>query len=156
MGIKTKVASAALAASITVATAVISYYEGYKPVAYKDPVGIVTVCYGHTSTARMGTRLSEAECTALLRDDLSTAFNAVDRLVTVELTVERRAALASFVFNVGEGAFQRSTLLKMLNNGDTQAACAQLDRWVFAKGTKLNGLVVRRATERELCEKGLK
>jgi lysozyme len=155
MGIKAKIAGAALAASITVATAVVSFYEGLETDAYYDPIGIVTVCYGHTATAAMGQQLTPQECESLLRDDLSAAFSAVDRHVNVYLTVERRAALASFVFNVGEGAFQRSTLLTKLNAGDTAGACAQLDRWIYAGGKVLPGLVTRRKTERELCELGL-
>ena len=67
----------------------------------------------------------------------------------------RRAALGSFVYNVGEGQFSSSTLLRLLNAGDARGACAQLSRWVFAGGKQLAGLVNRRAAERELCEVGL-
>lgn len=67
----------------------------------------------------------------------------------------RRAALASFVYNVGEGQFSRSTLLRKLNAGDAREACAELSRWVYAGGRVLTGLVKRRAAERELCEVGL-
>lgn len=155
IGLKAKLAGATLAASVTVATAVVGYYEGYRPAAYVDPVGIVTVCYGHTATAELGQQLTAEECEALLRDDLSIAFRAVDRHVKSDLTIERRAALASFTFNVGEGAFQRSTLLRKLNAGDTAGACAELSRWIYGGGVILPGLVKRRQTERELCEMGL-
>lgn len=155
MGLKTKIGVSLAAGAISIATAVVSYYEGYKPSAYRDPVGITTICYGHTATARMGQTLSQAECTALLQQDLDHAFAVVDRRAQVELPPATRAALASFVYNVGEGNFARSTLLRKLNQGDLRGACHELSRWVYAGGRKLNGLVNRRATEQEICLAGL-
>ena len=72
-----------------------------------------------------------------------------------QLPDNRRAALGSFVYNVGERQFSSSTLLRLLNSGDVLGACAQLSRWVYAGGKQLAGLVNRRAAERELCEVGL-
>lgn len=155
MGIKRRIAIGATAGALSIATAVVSYYEGYKPSAYRDPVGIPTICYGHTATVRMGQTLSQERCTQLLQEDLGHAFSAVDRRAQVKLPEPTRAALASFVYNVGEGAFARSTLLRKLNAGDLRGACHELSRWVYAGGKKLNGLVTRRATERELCLKGI-
>lgn len=155
MGLKRRIAIGATAGALSIATAVVSYYEGYEPTAYRDPVGIATICYGHTATARMGQTLGQEECTDLLQADLGTAFAAVDRRAQVDLPPPTRAALASFVYNVGEGNFARSTLLRKLNAGDLRSACHELSRWVYAGGRKLNGLVKRRATERELCLEGV-
>lgn len=155
MNLKRRLAIGATAGALSIATAVVSYYEGYQPTAYRDPVGVPTICYGHTATVRLGQTLSQAQCTDLLQADLGTAFAAVDRRAQVELPPPTRAALASFVYNVGEGAFARSTLLRKLNAGDLNGACHELSRWVYAGGKKLNGLVKRRATERELCLKGI-
>lgn len=155
MGLKTKLGVSLAAGAISIATAVVSFYEGYEPTAYRDPVGIPTICYGHTETARLGQTLSQTECTALLQQDLGEAFEAVDRRVQVELPEPTRAALASFVYNVGEGNFARSTLLRKLNRGDVSGACHELSRWVYAGGRKLNGLVNRRTTEKEICLVGL-
>lgn len=155
MSVRTRIVTATLAATLGVAASVVGYYEGKINITYLDPVGIPTICYGHTATARMGQTHTDEECERLLQEDLSDAVDAVDRLVTVPLPVERRAALVSFVFNVGEEAFARSTLLRKLNSGDAAGACAELDRWVYAGGRVLPGLVKRRETERELCEVGL-
>lgn len=155
MGLKTKLGVSLAAGAISIATAVVSFYEGYEPTAYRDPVGIPTICYGHTATVRMGQTLSQVECTALLQQDLGDAFAVVDRRAKVELPPPTRAALASFVYNVGAGNFARSTLLRKLNAGDLSGACHELSRWVYAGGRRLNGLVKRRATERELCLEGL-
>lgn len=155
MSLKSRIAIGATAGALSIATAVVSYYEGYRPTAYRDPVGIPTICYGHTATVRMGQTLSQERCTELLQADLGIAFAAVDRRARVELPPPTRAALASFVYNVGEGNFARSTLLRKLNAGDVRGACHELTRWVHAGGKRLNGLVKRRATEKELCLAGL-
>lgn len=153
--IKKRLAVASLGAALSIAALLVSWYEGKENTAYRDPVGIVTICYGHTATAKLGQTHTDEECERLLQGDLGEAMAAVGQHVKVPLPVERRAALASFVYNVGEGAFRKSTLLRKLNQGDTAGACAELSRWVYAGGEVLPGLVKRRQTERELCEVGL-
>jgi lysozyme len=118
-----------------------------KRVAYVDPVGIVTVCAGHTSTAKLGQVKTEAECAALLQQDVVHAEKAVKRLVTVRLTQEQFDALTSFVFNVGETSFAKSTLLRKVNAGDCYGAGKEFMKWVYAGGRELPGLVTRRASE---------
>lgn len=153
--LRKQLAAASITAAIAVATPVVMYFEGNEPSAYLDPIGIPTVCYGHTKTAKLGQKKTDAECQALLESDLQVALSEVDRLVKVELPAERRAALVSFVYNVGSAKLASSTLLKKLNSGDTRGACAELSRWVNAGGKPLPGLVTRRAEERRLCEIGL-
>lgn len=155
MTMQRRLAIAAAGATLSIASVVVANFEGLRTKAYRDPVGIPTICYGHTATARIGQTRSQAECDALLRGDLGDALEQVDRLVTVPLPVERRAALASFAYNVGSGRLSGSTLLRKLNAGDAAGACAELSRWVYAGEEKLPGLVQRRAAERELCEVGL-
>lgn len=154
MAIKRRIIIGGVAGGLSLATAIVSQFEGYHPEAYRDPIGIPTICYGHTGDVEMGQTLSRAECKALLAEDLGEAYDAVDRHVDIALPETRRAALASFIYNVGEGAFARSTLVERLNDGDMRAACNELMRWVYADGRKLDGLVKRRATERELCLAG--
>ena len=67
----------------------------------------------------------------------------------------QKAAFLSFAFNVGNGAFCSSTLVRKANAGDMPGACAELSRWAYAGGKQLQGLVNRRAAERKLCEQGL-
>lgn len=149
-----RIAQAAAGGAMAIAAAVVIWFEGVEPKPYLDPVSIPTVCVGHTTTVDMDRTYTAAECEELLRMDLATAFAAVDRLVRVPIGEETRAALASFVFNVGVGAFQRSTLLQRLNAGHGAAACDELLRWTYAGGRQLPGLVKRRAAERELCRAG--
>jgi lysozyme len=143
------------AGSLAMATALVSHFEGRSLVAYIDPVGIPTICYGSTAGVKLGQTKTPEECTALLAGELGQACASVDKLVRVQLPPARRAALCSFVYNAGANAFATSTMLRKLNAGDTRGACAQLDRWVYAGGKQLGGLVKRRQAERELCEVGL-
>jgi lysozyme len=129
-------------------------HEGMRKVAYVDPVGIVTVCAGHTKTAKLGQVKTEAECQELLKQDAKHAEAAVKRLVTVPLTQRQYDALTSFVFNVGETSFAKSTLLKRINAFDCWGAAKQFDRWSYAGGKKLPGLVKRRSDERREWESG--
>jgi len=151
----TPVKKAMLAASLAAATSVTAYFEGRSLVGYLDPVGIPTICYGHTATARMGMELDEEECQRLLAEDLGWALGAVDRHLPHAPPLTR-AALGSFTYNVGVGAFERSTLLRKARSGDWVGACNELPRWVYAGGKKLRGLERRREAERELCLEGLK
>ncbi|GHB32856.1 lysozyme [Salinicola rhizosphaerae] len=146
--------------ALSISIGVVKHYEGTELESYPDPVGIPTICTGHTGpTVELHQTKTAEECEALLAGDLGKAFDAIDRNVAPEINATmpptRRAALASWIFNVGQGAFRDSTLLERLNAGRVRDACNQLTRWVYAKGRKLAGLVKRRSTERELCLMGL-
>ena len=151
--IKGRVAAAVLSLSLAGAGAIVAH-EGLRKVAYVDPVGVVTICAGHTATARLGQTKTDAECAVLLQQDVKHAERAIKRLVTVPLTQEQYDALVSFTFNVGETALSRSTLLKKVNAFDCWGAGAEFMRWTQAGGKELPGLVVRRASERKQWEKG--
>ncbi|WP_039661553.1 MULTISPECIES: lysozyme [Pantoea] len=126
--------------------------EGRRYVPYLDVAGVLTVCDGHTGTDIVRNKTyTDQECDTLLRADLIPVQEKVDSLVTVSLSEYRRAALYSFAYNTGTDAFSRSSLLKKLNAGDTNGACNELRRWVFAGGRKWKGLMDRRETERALC-----
>lgn len=126
-------------------------YEAHIPV----PGDVLTICDGSTRGVKLGMVANDAECDERLARDLSTAAAAVDRLVKVKISDTLRASLISFVFNVGEGNFAKSTLLRKLNAGDLRGACRELPRWAYAAGRKLRGLERRRAAEQALCLKGV-
>lgn len=157
--LRSRLAAAALAGSLSMAAALAMWFEGYEPLPYQDPVGIWTVCYGHTSASGTGPvekarRYKSEECALLLDKDLSLSFAALDRHVTRPLPEATRAALASFIFNVGETKFRNSTLLRKLNAGEGARACDELLRWTYAGGRQLTGLVRRRQAEHALCVQG--
>ncbi|MDU9039975.1 lysozyme [Pseudomonas corrugata] len=153
--LKQRILAASLAGATGMAGVLVSHFEGRNLVAYLDPVGIPTICEGVTRGVSLGQTKTPEQCDALLQAELAIAMAGVDRNVKKPQPETRRAALASFVYNVGEPQFKASTLLLKLNAGDVRGACAELSRWVNANGKKLQGLVNRRAAERELCEVGL-
>ncbi|HBR4379828.1 TPA: lysozyme [Klebsiella pneumoniae] len=131
--------------------------EGRRYYAYQDVVGVWTVCDGHTGTdIRHGHRYTDRECDSLLKADLQKVVSAIDPLIKVRIPDPTRAALYSFTYNVGSGAFASSTLLKKLNAGDVPGACKELQRWTYAGGKQWKGLITRRDIEREVCEWGQK
>jgi lysozyme len=133
----------------------IKHHEGEVLTPYLDPVGIRTICSGHTGPGTQMKVATAEVCARLRKEDAAAAFQALDRNVKVPLTDERAMALLSFVFNFGETKFKSSTLLKKLNAGQTRQACDEFLRWINAGGKPLHGLVVRRADERSLCLVGL-
>jgi lysozyme len=140
------------AAVLALCAPLVAYYEGYVPHSYADPIGIPTACYGHTGPeVRLGQKYTRAECQALLEGDLAEAYAAVRRCIRSP-NDHQAAALTSAAYNAGPAIVCGSTLQRKANAGDWAGACAQLDRWVYAGGIKLRGLVRRRAAERALCE----
>jgi lysozyme len=144
---------AAAGGALIMAVSIIAAFEGYRPAPYADPIGIPTVCYGHTgSDVTLGQPARTAEqCKSLLSADLQTAWDIEDRTITVELEPWTRAALASFIFNVGESTWRNSSVLALINQGKVTAACDALLKYHMAGGKALQGLLRRREAERELC-----
>jgi lysozyme len=129
----------------------IKKHEGLRLEAYlPTPNDVWTIGYGHTHTTKKGQKITEAQAEELLRRDIAWAEEAVNKLVVVPLTQNQFDALVSFVFNVGVGAFSKSTLLRLLNAKDYEGAANQFLRWNKQKGKVLNGLTKRREEERKL------
>ncbi|MGL5306165.1 glycoside hydrolase family protein [Aeromonas veronii] len=141
-----------VALATAIAAPPVMYLEGRALPAYLDIVGVPTICYGSTAGVKLGQTKTDAECTELLRGELGKTVEQVTRLIKTQQPATRIAALSSFAYNVGIGAFSKSTLLKKLNAGQIMAACAELDRWVYAGKKRVEGLVKRRFVERTLCE----
>lgn len=143
------------AGAVALAVPLVVTFEGYVPWVHRDPIGRLAACYGHDDqTMTPGKRFTDAECRAMLDQDLLKHAEALDCIKT-PLADNQKAAFLSFAFNVGNSAFCKSTLVRKANAGDLMGACAELSRWVVAGGRELPGLVKRRAAERQLCEKGL-
>ena len=143
------------AGATALAVPLVMLYEGTVLQCYRDPIGIVTACVGHTGPElRMGQRYTRQQCEDMLYGDLLKHAQALD-CIKQPMTDGQKAAFLSFAFNVGNKAFCDSTLARKANAGDMAGACAELSRWTRAGGRELPGLVKRRAAERELCERGL-
>lgn len=130
--------------------ALIRRHEGLRLDAYLDPVGIPTIGYGSTLNVSMGQSITEQEALELLLADVERFEDAVRESVNVPINQHQFDALVSLCFNIGEGAFKRSTLLRKLNAGDHAGAADEFLRWKHAGGRVLPGLVTRRDDERRL------
>ena len=128
--------------------------EGYKDKAYKDTGGVWTIGYGTTKVdgrpVEAGMTCTEKQATQWLTDDLAQAQTAVNKLVKVPLKQNQFDALVSFVYSIGDHAFSRSTLLRLLNAGQYAKAAAEFDKWIYDNGKVVKGLQLRRNYERSL------
>ena len=121
--------------------------EGLRLEAYEDAAGVPTIGYGHTKNVRMGDRISQYWAKEMLREDIEEAEWQVKEL-GVAKTEGQLDALVSFVFNLGIGRLNTSTLLKVIRNGGSmQQIKKEFKRWVYAGGKQLPGLVKRREWE---------
>lgn len=129
----------------------IKAFEGLRLTAYPDPGSRDgtpwTIGYGHTKGVKKGDKITKAQAEKFLLQDMATAIRGVDSSVEVPLNENQRGALISFAFNVGVGAFKRSTLLRRLNAGKYEDVPAQLMRWVNNDGKYMKGLARRRSSE---------
>ena len=146
--LSTKVMTAITTAALSIASAMLIDLEGVRYKPYYDVAGILTVCYGHTGPDIIKDKIyTQAECKALLDKDLKFIASLIDPHIKVTISVTQRAALYSFAYNTGAGAFIRSTLLKKLNLGDLDGAHDEMARWIFAGGKPWKGLMNRREIE---------
>lgn len=130
-------------------------FEGEQLIAYDDGVGIWTIGFG-TIKYPDGVRVKKGDTCTLeqakeyMRHDLIEFEHTVNISVKVPLNQNQFDALVSLAYNIGSNAFKSSTLVKELNTGDYQGAADQFNVWVNAGGKRMQGLVNRRAKEKEL------
>lgn len=151
---KGKIIGGSVAGVLAITLALVKPWEGYAPEPYIDIVGVATYCYGDTGPHEQR-RYSEQECAAKLNSRLGQYLTGISGCIKQPLTVNQYAAVLSISYNVGVGAICSSTMVKLINRGEPGSVwCRQFDRWVYAGGKKINGLVNRRSAEKALCLKG--
>jgi lysozyme len=135
--------------------ALIKANEGLRLTPYRDVAELWTIGYGHklNHAPDPNWQISEQDAEDILRRDLELFETGVSKMVTVPLTDNQFAALVAFTFNVGLGAFSKSTMLRLLNEG-SPAVAHEFDRWNKVDGNVVLGLVHRRQAEKDLFLKG--
>lgn len=128
----------------------IKEFEGLRLTAYLCSAGVLTIGFGHTLGVKAGQKITAKEADQLLEYDVQKCERAIAKSVTVPLTQGQFDVLCSFIFNLGVAAFNGSTLLKRLNEGDYRAVAGELLRWNKARGRVIEGLVTRRQREKNL------
>lgn len=128
----------------------IKKWEGLRLNSYRCSAGRWTIGYGATRGIVEGMTVTPEAANTLLRRDVRGAELAIKKLVEVPLSQTEFDALVSFVYNFGSAKFSTSTLLGILNTGDRRGAAREFEKWVYAGGKKLNGLIARRKEERDM------
>lgn len=125
----------------------IKRFEGCALRAYQDAGGVWTIGYGHTAGVKRGDVINSYQAEQFLRADLA-QFEAAASKVRRIATQGKFDAVVDFMFNLGIGAFDRSTLKQYIELGKpTWQIQEQFLRWVNAAGKKQGGLVSRRIWE---------
>lgn len=139
------------AAVMAIAMPFVAGQEGLRTKAYLDQGGIPTICYGETENVRIGDVKTKHECNAMFYVRLGYFAYRVDMMVDYDMTDNQHAAYTSLAYNIGLGAFKKSTVLKKANKDDMQGSCDAI--LAFNKvGKDVNkGLINRRKRERDLC-----
>jgi lysozyme len=121
--------------------------EGVRLKAYQDVAGVWTIGYGHTPSHK-GETITQKEAEYILEADLGRFERAVSRAITKPMTQNQFDAMVSLAFNIGEAAFDRSTVARLFNLGDIDGAADAFLLWRRA-GTNPTVLLPRRRQERE-------
>ena len=98
----------------------------------------------------MGDTCTQEQADAWFLEDVAWAEDCVNEAVKVELTQQQFDACVSLCFNIGCGAFKKSTLVRLLNAGDFDAAALQFRVWNRQNHKVLAGLTRRRLAEEKL------
>lgn len=140
-------------------------YEGKHNAAYVERVAgnrVVTVCYGHTTTAKLGQTYTDSQCDALLLKDMNTTYGpAVAKMLRVPVSQGEFNALSDFAYNVGINALRNSTLLRLVNAGQYDLAAKEFRKWSYVNGkdcnipaNKCGGIPKRRAWQTQTFVSG--
>lgn len=139
----------------TICVTCVSGFEGLRQVAYRDPIGIPTACFGETKNIKLGDSFTKEQCEEMLGTRVLEYGKGVDRCIHHELPPTRKAAYTSAAYNMGVETFCKSSMARKENAGDVQGACDAL--LLYNKARKagilitLPGLTNRRKAERDLC-----
>lgn len=170
---KVAVGGGGLAAAIALITPFIQQHEGYVARPYKDIGGVISVCNGHTGPDIVVKTYSRADCQALTDKDIAKSAQWVLK-ITPDL--DRRpyvlASAISFTYNLGDGAYQKSSVARDFNKGTQlsyfgpfylvseasnayfKLGCADMLKYVYVGKTYTQGLANRRNAEYQVCMKG--
>lgn len=138
--------------SLNKAGRLIAEFEGFSPTVYRCQAGVRTIGYGHTRGVVDGQTITKEDALRLLMSELSTLQKALASVIHVDVTEGQFVALLSLVYNIGMGNFRTSTLLRELNKENFVNAGNEFARWIYVKRQPNEGLMRRRAKEREVFD----
>lgn len=141
----------------SLAIGVVGGFEGLRTKAYRDSVGIPTVCFGETRGVKMGDSYSVEDCKAMLGDALVDFEHGMRACLKAPDAIPDKpyVSFLSLSYNIGQRAFCGSSVARLANAGNLRGACDAILAWNKAGGRILKGLVNRRQQERKLCLEGI-
>lgn len=145
-------------ASVTLTTDIIKQSEGFKPTVYRDVAGLWTIGYGfrfwngRAVTASYPGTITQAQADHQLDLNVEVLVGQLDKILTVQLNDNQMSAVVSLVYNIGFSSFQKSTMLKYLNNNEINKASDQFLVWCHSNGRIIKGLLARRLNEKKLFD----
>lgn len=149
MNARLKIATLSLSAATLVSMAM---HEGFRDKAYlPTPDDTLTIGFGTTKGVKAGDTITPERALVRLLEDAGTFEQAVKRCAPVPMHPHEFSAFVSLTYNIGPGAFCRSTVAKRLNAGDYTGACDAILMWDKQAGKTLRGLTIRRKKERDQC-----
>ena len=132
----------------------IKQFEGFRPEAYKDSVGVWTIGYGTTvinnQPVKQGMTITQEQALQLVQQQVNKLWSQIESILKVKINDNQMNALIDFAYNLGFGSLRNSTLMRLVNESKFEEAANQFPRWVYAGGKVLPGLVKRREAERQL------
>lgn len=145
------------AAITALAISLVGGFEGVKTKAYRDIIGVPTICFGETRGVKMGAIKTAAQCKQMLADGLVEFELNMQKCLKDPYAIPDKpyVAFLSLSWNIGVGAFCRSTAARLANAGDLRGACNAITKFNRAGGRVIQGLVGRRNAEKKLCLEGL-
>ena len=152
---KTKTLAAVIgAAAAAILTPLVMTWEGNKPTAYRDIVGVWTICYGDTKNVVPGTTETPEQCKARLEQQLIAHAEPVVKCTpNLKDKPNALAAASSLAYNIGTAAYCKSTADRRFDAGDIKGGCDAFLSWRYAGGKEVKGLLNRRNAERAICMK---
>jgi lysozyme len=145
--------------AVKILAVLISKFEGIELKAYLCPAKVWTIGYGHTKGVKQGDIVSIAQANEMLMQDMQEYWEGALKLSPnlVNASPERQAAIVDFCYNCGIGNYEKSSLRKLVNSGQWQAASGSILQWNKARVNGvlkvLNGLTKRRIEESKLLYK---
>ena len=152
--VKKKIAAFLISAGLLTSVA---NHEGFRDKAYVGvPGDLVTIGSGFTkredgTPVQIGDTITRKESDIRLKKELYSYRLKINECIKVPVTENQADAFTSLAFNIGTGAFCKSTLVRKLNLYDYQGACQEILKWDKYKGRPLKGLTNRRKDENKLC-----
>lgn len=137
--------------SLLPALNLIKEFEGCKLIAYRDPVGVLTIGWGETNGVFEGMKITQGQADEMLINRVSKTAAQVRSMIETKMNNDQLCAFVSFAYNLGVNAFFHSTMLRKFNSGAAVLDTAnEFRKWTHAGGKVLPGLVRRREAERNL------